>query len=54
MRGELGECEIADGSANSACNNDASDKEHYISTRGKEKREHAIPVQDVRDGDVQG
>jgi len=53
IRGELRACQVADRLANSAGDNDACDKEHDVGTCGKKERQHAIPVEDVRDGNVQ-
>lgn len=54
VRGKLGAREVADGLADSACDHDACNEKHDIGTSREEERKHAIPVEDVRNGNVKG
>lgn len=44
--------EVADGAAYHTCDNNGGDETETIRARGDEKREHGVPVQDIRDDGI--
>lgn len=51
--GKLGAREVADGLADCAGDDDASDENARVGPRCEEKREHAVPVENVGDDNVE-